>query len=160
MGNATIQHGDGEVVIPAVQCAGHALVEGTERCQIAGDVADRRGGWFVGHVCNPPYAHFIVPRCPLKYYEGVFHHSTPSQTWASTRRGERMRAGRPACQAAKAMTQTAAYVNATRVSTADQPNTGGRRKPKKTKVRPQKRSTLLRLPKPPAHPGGGPPSPR
>src|SRR5260370_3800114 len=153
MGDATIQHGDGEVVIPAVQCLGHALVEGTERCQIAGDVDDRRGGWFVGHVCNPPYAHFIVPRCPLKYYEGVFHHSTPSQTWASTTRGRRMRAGRPACQAAKAMTQTAAYVNATRVSTADQPNTGGRRQPKKTKVPPNKPPRPVGLPQPSSLPG-------
>src|SRR5260370_26246790 len=148
MGNATIQHGDGEVVIPAVQCRGDALVEGTERCQIAGDVDDRRGGWFVGHVCNPPYAHFIVPRCPLKYYEGVFHHSTPSQTWASTRRGERMRAGRPACQAAKAMTQTAAYVNATRVSTADQPNTGGAPSRTKNKTRPKTSRRYRALPAP------------
>jgi len=38
----------------------------------------------------------------------VFHISMPSQTWAKTSRGERMRSGRPACQAAKAMTQTAA----------------------------------------------------
>jgi hypothetical protein len=40
-------------------------------------------------------------------WEG-FHNSIPSQTWASTSRGERMRSGRSACQAAKAMTQTAA----------------------------------------------------
>src|SRR5712691_9522685 len=95
-----------------------------------------------------------------KYYEGVFHHSTPSQTWASTRRGERMRAGRPACQAAKAMTQTAAYVNATRVSTADQPKTGGRCKRQKTKVRPKKRSILVRLPNSAAVQVGGRPSRR
>src|SRR5262249_61631708 len=65
--------------------------------------------------------------------------STPSQTWARTRRGERINSGRPACQAASAITQTAAKVNATRVSTADQPKTGGRGKRKKNRTRPHKR---------------------
>ena len=35
------------------------------------------------------------------------YNSTPSQTWARTSRGERIKSGRPACQAAKAMTHTA-----------------------------------------------------
>jgi hypothetical protein len=38
----------------------------------------------------------------------AFHNSTPSQTWARTWRGDRMKSGRPACQATRAMTQTAA----------------------------------------------------
>src|SRR5260221_4775534 len=66
-----------------------------------------------------------------------------------------MRAGRRACPAARAMTQTAAYVNATRVSTADQPTTGGRCKRKKTKTRPKKRSIVVRLPNSWAVQGGG-----
>src|SRR5258708_377871 len=75
-----------------------------------------------------------------------FHPSTPSQTWARTRRGERIKSGRPACQAAKASTQTAAEVRPRRVPTADQPNTGGRCKWKKTRTRPKKRSLLARGP--------------
>lgn len=38
----------------------------------------------------------------------ALHNSGPSQTCASTSRGERMRLGRPACQADRAITQTAA----------------------------------------------------
>src|SRR5262245_22290914 len=57
-----------------------------------------------------------------------------------------MRWGRRACRAAKAITQAAAQVNATRVSTADQPKTGGRCKRKKISMRPKKRSMLVRLP--------------
>jgi hypothetical protein len=38
-----------------------------------------------------------------------------------------------------AMTQTAAYVSAARVSTADQPKTGGRWRQKKISTRPKKR---------------------
>jgi hypothetical protein len=48
------------------------------------------------------------------------HLSTPSQTWIRTRRGERMSSGRPARQAARAMTHTEAEVSATRVSTAEE----------------------------------------
>jgi hypothetical protein len=66
----------------------------------------------------------------------AFHDSTPSQTWARTRRGARSRAWRPACQAARAITQTAAEVRATRVSTADQQKTGGRCKRKKAHEQP------------------------
>jgi 2-alkyl-3-oxoalkanoate reductase len=38
----------------------------------------------------------------------AFHISMPSHTWARTKRGERMRSGRRACQAAKAITQASA----------------------------------------------------
>lgn len=69
-----------------------------------------------------------------------------------------MRSGRPACQAAKAMTQTAAYVRATRVSTADHPKMGGRCKRKNTSTRPKKRSMLVRLPHSSAVHVGGKPS--
>ena len=44
------------------------------------------------------------------------------------------------------MTQRAAYVRATRVATADQPETGGRCRRKKMKDRPKKRSMEVRLP--------------
>src|SRR5258707_485478 len=75
-----------------------------------------------------------------------------------TRRADHVRAsGRPACQAAKASTQTAAEVRATRVSTADQPNTGGRCKWKKISTRPKKRSLLARLPNSSAVQAGGTP---
>jgi hypothetical protein len=74
------------------------------------------------------------------------HLSIPSQTWIRTRRGERMSSGRPARQAARAMTHTEAEVSATRVSTADRPKTGGRCTRKKTKIWPKKRSILVRLP--------------
>jgi len=49
-------------------------------------------------------------------------------------------------------------VSATRVSTADQPKTGGRCKRKKTKTRPKKRSMLVRLPNSAAVQVGGSPS--
>jgi hypothetical protein len=59
---------------------------------------------------------------------------------------ERIKSSRPACQAAKAMAQTAASVRATRGSTADHPKTSGRRSRKKTSTRSKKRSLLMRLP--------------
>jgi hypothetical protein len=77
------------------------------------------------------------------------HSSRPSQVCASTRLGERIRSGRPACWAAKPTTTVAAYVSATRAVMADQPANGGRCKRKRLnrlKTRPKKRSMLVRLP--------------
>jgi hypothetical protein len=58
------------------------------------------------------------------------------------------------------MTQTAAEVSATRVSTADQPETGGRWRRKKTITRAKKRSILVRWPSGSAVQVGGKPSRR
>jgi hypothetical protein len=50
-----------------------------------------------------------TPAPPVQFLKGrAFHISMASQTWAKTSRGERMRSGRPAFQAARAITQTAA----------------------------------------------------
>jgi hypothetical protein len=87
-----------------------------------GDAGTQRACWRVRSACR--YAGRRLDGRAASIVTRALHISSPSQTRAKTRRGERMRSARRACQAARAITQTVAYARATRVSTADEPKTG------------------------------------